>query len=209
MENEKEIEFLDRAFDVFRTNGIRSVNMDDLARELSMSKKTIYKYVKDKNELVEKTFLRFQACDIERMSEINELAANAIEELYLISRSVNEHVSHLHPSIFFDLRKYHPNCYAMQEEFKKNFIFEQIKKNLDRGLKEGVYRESLNTEVIAKVYVQSIDAMMSNQLFDLSSIPFVQLFNEVFEYHMHGIANERGRKLYHQLVSNNQLNKHE
>jgi len=103
--NEKTKEYLDRATSIFMRLGIRSVTMDDIARELGVSKKTLYVHFKDKNDLIKQImYLKIEE-DQFSCTEVQASSTNAIDELFGIIQLVIEHLSKMNPSVFLDLQK--------------------------------------------------------------------------------------------------------
>jgi TetR/AcrR family transcriptional regulator, cholesterol catabolism regulator len=177
----------------FMRFGIKSMTMDDIAKTLGISKKTIYTFVKDKNDLVLKTvcfFLNFEQEEIIRLIQ-NE--NNAIEQLITINKFVSNSLKAVHPSIIYDLQKYYPDAYKVLEKHKHEFIFNVIVKNLQKGIGEKLYRENINPEIIAKVYVIRIDSIFGEAIYD-KDYNFNEVYSEISKYHLFGITSEKGRK---------------
>ena len=191
---EKEQQIIDQASKVFMRLGIRSVNMDDIAQHLRISKKTLYQYVKDKNELV----LRIVQlnCDHHRTSinSICEKGLNAIDENFEIARFIASQISQMHPSIHFDLQKYHAEAWDMLERTEKADIYRCVSANMNKGIKEGLYREDLNIPVIAKIYIARFDAVFDTVLFPEKEYDLQEVIWEMFRYHIRGIASDKGTK---------------
>ncbi len=135
---EKRDEILESVAKVFMNYGIKSVSMDDLARELGISKKTIYQFFKDKNDLIESVLKQRLSEDKQSCLHIKEEAINAIDSLLKVMTMVAQNTSHIHPSVFYDLQKYHPNAHKMIEDHQKTFVLDMIITNIERGRSEGV-----------------------------------------------------------------------
>ena len=189
---EKGEEIIEQAFKVFMKYGIKAVTMDDMARHLGISKKTLYKYVKDKNDLVEQS-LDFQcAYEHEAVCTIREQGLNAIDEMYEIGHFVSSLLKEVHPSIHYDLEKYHPG--ALKNKLNKHFenMHKCMLENLNKGIKDGMYRKDLNAEVIAKIYFKKIDILFDTQMFPPDQITTQELYAVLFRYHIRGIASKKG-----------------
>src|ERR1035438_1244916 len=135
---------LTAAKELFWKYGIKSITMDDIGKELGMSKKTIYTYFKDKDavvlEISKNEFnLRKKECD-----EICSQSKNAIHEIILMMKQMGQMFSVMHAKLFYDLQKYHPDAWQVFNDFKVNYILQSIEKNLKRGIEEGLYRPELN-----------------------------------------------------------------
>jgi TetR/AcrR family transcriptional regulator, cholesterol catabolism regulator len=162
---EKKLEILQKTAQVYMRYGIRSVTMDDLARELSISKKTLYQHFPDKDTLVQE-IMRLKITMDQLISDAaRQHAPNAIDEMFEISQSVGDMIRHVHPSVFYDLQKYHPKAWEILENHKWNFVYNQILSNIHRGMQEGLYRENMNPELIARMHLAKTDMIFAGNLF--------------------------------------------
>ena len=123
--------------------------MDDIARHLSVSKKTLYQHFTDKEEIVTQVCQTHLDRSTDQMNGIREDAENAIDELAKISVCVKQNMSDTNPSLLFDLQKYHPKAWAVWMEHKHKRIYESVVRNLKQGIEDGHYRTEINTEIIA------------------------------------------------------------
>ena len=183
------------AFDLFCQNGIKSVSMDDIARHLSMSKKTIYKWFSNKDEVVYsavRSYLNTVQCDCEA---ILGSSGNAIEELFNIMGTTRKIFSSMHPSIFHDLQKYHAGAWKLWQDHKNHYIFGKVKQNLERGIAEGLFREDLDTEVIARLRLVQIELPFNQHLFPRHQFELAHVQMATLEHYMLGIATLKGHKL--------------
>ncbi len=189
----------EKAIRLFLKYGIKSLTMDDVARELGISKKTLYQYFEDKNDLVKKVAtlnLQQEQCKIQ---EALKYSANAIEEMLNINRCVREQVKDMHPSILFDLQKYHPEAYEIFKQHKFSYVMQIMLKNLNRGIEEGIYRKDLHPEIVARIYVGRIDLIMDGELFPSDVFSFVDVYMEMIRYHLFGVVNTKGLKLLEKI----------
>lgn len=188
----KELEIIQKATEIFMQYGIKSVNMDDIARHLGISKKTLYKYVSDKKELVRKGMDLHCAAEDHFIAEIEKQGLNAIDENFEIMKFLTSMLKTLHPSIMFDMEKYHPEIWKEMIQSRKETTYGAVKRNLEKGKQEGLYREDLDPKLIATLYINSIDA-----IFNFKNNPEIELsildqYLEVFRYHIRGIASAKG-----------------
>jgi AcrR family transcriptional regulator len=192
MANEELNTLLDRVRELYYRYGIKSVTMDDVARELGMSKKTLYQYVKDKHELVEKVLKREvhkKECDMEAVSG---QSLNAIEEILEVNRQINIMSREHNPSMEYDLKKYYPELYRELHDIRRERMYNSILENLKKGKKEGLYREGLDEEIIAKLQVLRFESLTSAEVFTKEEIMSPRFFNEMFTFYIRGIANKKG-----------------
>lgn len=183
-----------KVHDLLMQFGIKSLTMDDIARNLGISKKTIYTFVSDKADLVEKAIIYYMDEDKAVMEKIHDDSENAIEELISISKNVSQHLRKMHPSILFDLQKYYPKAYEKFEEYKSEHVMACVKRNLEEGISQGLFRENLNIPIVAKLYVGRIDLIMDPTVFPPSKFDVKDVFYENIRYHIRGIASEKGVK---------------
>ena len=186
---------LERVSCLYRKYGIKSVTMDDVARELGISKKTLYIHFSDKDDLVMQV-LNFESKKrAQEFKNIYERKLNAIEELLEVNRYMN-HMMRDHSTVIdYDLKKYYPEHYAKTQEMRREKMFESVINNMKKGKKEGLFRLDLNEEIIAKLHVSRIMCMTDNSYFSTAELASPQVFSEVIIYHIRGIANENGIKI--------------
>lgn len=202
--NDKKEDVISRALDVYMKYGIKSVTMDEMARQLGVSKKTLYSYVSDKNELVKECLLYGHAQDLEVVIQISEAKTNAIEQMLEITRFVLGQLKKVHPSIFFDLNKYHPMAMKLMHDYKYDFILGYVISNLKSGIEQGLYRENINVDIISKIYLANIDHVMTGDIFDDNGYRTDQIYSEFFRYHIRGIASEKGLEYLVELIKNDE-----
>lgn len=175
-------------------NGIKSMTMDDIARSMGMSKKTLYKYFKDKGDLVFQVLENYLEEDKKALDNICALGLNAIDEMFEITKHTGEQIKDLHPSIHYDLEKYYPDAWQLFINFKFQYIYTSVKTNLEKGIREQLYRENLNASIIAKIHISRIDVIFDPQMFPVTEFKFTDVLTEMMRYHIRGIASEKGIK---------------
>lgn len=191
----KKAEILNRVAQIILRFGIKSVTMDDLARELAVSKKTLYAHFGDKRKMIqmlvaEQVALDKSCCEIKRHE-----AKNAIDEMFQVTSFVTERLKTANVTFFYDLRTSYPKAFKTMEDYKWDYIQQTIIDNLNRGKSEGIYRMEMDSAVVAKVYLLSVDMVFGGQAFlDAQKTPY-ELFIEIFHLHMRGIVNEKGLEL--------------
>ncbi|MCB0792568.1 MAG: TetR/AcrR family transcriptional regulator [Flavobacteriales bacterium] len=198
--DERGTQIIDQAGKVFMRLGIRSVNMDDIAQHLRISKKTLYQYVKDKNDLVSRAVELICTHHRTSINAICERGMNAIDENFEIAKFLAAQLSQMHPSIHFDLQKYHAEAWDLLDRTEKADIERCVTLNMQKGIGEGLYRADLNIPVIAKIYIARFDATFDGELFPASEYNFQDVIWEMFRYHIRGIASDKGLKYLERKV---------
>jgi len=185
----------DKAKELFLRYGIRSVSMDDIANHLGMSKKTIYQYYTDKNELVDAVV----EDDVQGLQgdcmKCGEGAKDAIEEIILTVDMVVEQLSSMNPMVLYDMEKFHIRAYQRFMEFKNKFLLEVIKKNLEWGVKEGLYRPDVDVDVLSKFRLESMMMAFNIDLFPPSKYRLSEVTKVILEHYVFGVASLKGHKL--------------
>lgn len=185
-------EILGKARAVFVRCGLRSVTMDDVCREMGISKKTLYRYVSDKPDLIVKTVEREIVEDKELIGQILEKNLNAIDELYEITKHVSERLKHLHPVTVFEMQKYYPEAWAILKKYRNEFVVRVFHDNIIKGQNEGLYREDIRVAIVACLYGVCIDLLAELGRDPRQDINTAAVFYETFKYHIRGIANATG-----------------
>lgn len=172
--------------------GIKSVTMDDVARELGISKKTLYLHFKDKNDLV----LKSMECQIDidkaSVNAIKDLKLNAIDELLEIASNVALTLKSIQPAVIFDIQKYYPQVWQLQMEYRQNFVVQTIIDNIKKGVEEGLYRPNFTPEIIAKFFAVKIENMFDDKIFPTAKFDLANVYMEYISYHLMGICNQKG-----------------
>lgn len=177
---------------LFMKYGVKSVTMDDLAKELGMSKKTIYTVAQNKEELVVKTLSSHLQEEMSRCCGYSEESFNAIEELLSIAKHIIEQMRNMNPVVLYDLKKYYPKAYKLMEDYRFSFIYETMLNNLKRGIKQGLYRKDIDADIIAKFYVARVDVIFETTLFPPAQYNWIDVYREGLIYHIRGIASDKG-----------------
>lgn len=198
--NEELINILQKVRCLYMKYGIKSVTMDDIARELGISKKTLYQYVEDKNDLVAKVVEMEIAEKTKIFNSTDHAGLNAVEDVFEVHRHVQQMIKDYNPATDYDLRKYYPELYSQVIKVRREYIYKNVIENLKKGKAEGLYRTDFNDMLIAKVQLSRIEATFDEKVFTHDELLSPQLFKEIFVYHIRGIANERGLKVLEQKL---------
>lgn len=195
----EESKILDRCERLFMRYGIKSVTMDDVSRELGISKKTLYQYFENKEDLVYKVTQNHFECQNQEVSAIIANSGSAIDEMIGISDWMNKLSKNMNPGIVFDLRKYHPESWQVFIRHRNEYVFKCIFDNIERGKREGLYREDLNSDIIARIYISKMEMFFDPEIFPSDKYTPEKTFKEFMNYHIHGIATQKGIKYLEKL----------
>ena len=188
----RERELLAQVIQVFMRLGIKAVNMDDIARHLGVSKKTLYKYFKDKRDLVTRSLLQLIEETERMMIGLRDLPGNAIDAELAMMRYVRKMLAEQHPSVLFDLQKYYATVWAEVSDRREHLILTTAQENLERGQREGVYRTDFDPRIVARFMVAIADTTKNAQTTLAIGTPLSEIYFESFHYHIRGIASAKG-----------------
>jgi TetR/AcrR family transcriptional regulator, cholesterol catabolism regulator len=181
---------------LFTKYGIRSISMDDIARHLSVSKKTLYQHFADKDELVTIAVQTHMEEQKKVFDGIANQAENSIEELYQISVCLRKHTEENNPSLLFDIQKFHPKAWGVWVDYKNNFIRAMVVRNLEQGINEGYFRLDINPEILASLRLATIETCYDDRVFPKEKFVITEIQTQVFEHFVFGLCTEKGKKLY-------------
>jgi len=186
---------LNHAQSLFMRNGIKSVSMDDIAADMAMSKKTLYKWFENKDQIVEAAMTRHLDTTQNDCAVMIQAATSAIDELFRMMEWTKNEFSNVHPSIFYDLQKFHASTWRLWQAHKNEFILSQITQNLRRGIAEGLFRADLDVDVIARLRLAQIEMLFNQDLYPPRQFQTERVSQELLMHFMLGVATLKGHKL--------------
>jgi AcrR family transcriptional regulator len=201
METQERIE--NAAQELFYRFGIKSVTMDDIAKHLSMSKKTIYTFYEDKDQIVNDLFkkdLNDREC---RFEQIAQESKNAVDEILMLMKYMGEMFSGMNPNLFYDMQKYHPKAWSYFKSFKEEKITKMVIANLKKGIEQGLYRKEMDIKIIAKLRVEQVEMAFNPTIFPQDKFQPVLVQMQLLDHFLHGISTLKGHKLinkYKQVI---------
>jgi len=181
-----------KAIDLFLQLGFKNITMDSIAKELSISKKTIYVHFNNKKELViaGTDYLFYEISNgIDKIIALNK---NPIEELYLIRDFVSKTLKKEASSPFYQLEHYYPDIYKQltDRQFKK--MIECTRDNLKRGIKMGLFRDDLDIELISRFFFNGIMNIRNAVIFNPIHYNLEEVQNYYLDYHLKAILTQKG-----------------
>jgi AcrR family transcriptional regulator len=185
--------------------GIRTVTMDDIAKHLSISKKTIYLYFKDKRELVNMITQVHLATEEERFDGVVVESENAVHEMILVSKCLRDSMQEMKMNIMNELQKFYPEAWELYMGFKQNVMKRSIQDVIERGQKEGHFRNEIDPELIALMRIEQVQAFFMNKSYSTKQYSLVDVQLQLFDHFIHGLFTIDGHKLFNQYITTNTL----
>ena len=178
-----------KAKDMFLKLGFKSITMDDIAGEMCISKKTIYKYFANKELLIEESVQIIHTEVNEIITEIVSKNFNAIEENFEIRRMFYDMFKSTDTSPIYQLKKHYPEVYQKVLKYQVEMCESCFRDNIQKGIAQGLYRNEINVDAYVKFYYFLIFTINENTRSEREAFA---LEMEALEYHTRAMATEKG-----------------
>jgi len=180
---------IEKATDMFLKLGFKSITMDDIAGEMCISKKTIYKYFINKEVLIAESTQTVHNTVIKVIDDIVSQNLNPIEENFEIRRMFKGLFQTAETSPLYQLKKHYPEIYQtiVDKEFEE--CYKYLIQNVEKGIAEGYYREGISVENYSRMYYMLTFSINEN----IKSEKEARILEtEALEYHTRAMATEKG-----------------
>ncbi|MDF4219978.1 TetR/AcrR family transcriptional regulator [Maribacter sp. M208] len=192
------------ASQLFLERGFKSITMDDIAKEIGISKKTIYSEYGNKTSLVEDCVMN-KFCHLsDGIDLIIAMEKNAIEELYEIKKYVMSHLNDEKSSPQYQLMKYYPKIHKNLKLMQFDKMHSCVLLNVERGLEQGLFRDNIEPEFVARIYFTGMNSIKDQNIFPLDQFPIAKLMDSFLEYHLRGIVTPKGKTILNNIINSNQ-----
>jgi TetR/AcrR family transcriptional regulator, cholesterol catabolism regulator len=195
-----------KAEELFMQYGIRSVSMDDIANSLGMSKKTLYQYYVDKDELVDAVVESHISGIQDDCIGCKQDAKDAIHEIFIMMERIMEEFSNMNPMLLYDLEKFHFRAYQRFRDHKDKFLAQVIRENLEWGIRYELYRPEIDIEVITKFRLESMMIPFNVSVYPPGKYNLAELTGKIMEHFVYGLATIKGHKLIQKYNQQRQKN---
>lgn len=185
---------------IYAANGFYRTTMDDIAKELRVSKKTLYKHFKSKDELlhcVVDQIMETLSNDIEKVIGGD---LNSVERLYLLTNTITKRMTKISEKWLDDLRVYKPNLWEEIEKFKNKTGTKNILRIIEQGKKEDLIVNE-PTEVIATIIMASVHAVVNPEFILKNDISRKNASQTAMKMVFNGILTKKGRRLFKEFLA--------
>lgn len=200
MVTETKNRILTAAREQFYHYGVKRITMDDIARTLGMSKKTIYQEYADKNALLIDLATVDLTNHTKQIQLIEKSAVNAVDEIVKTMKFMSETFSHINPVMFYDLQRYYGDVWKHYENFKSKCVADTVHKNLQRGIKEELYRSDINIKILTQLRIMEMDIALNPEFYQQHKFDFIKVQLELIRHFLYGIATLKGHKLISKML---------
>jgi hypothetical protein len=149
-------------------------------------------------DLVSSILARERVCFEEIFDEYDFNGWNAIDIMLLVGNEIYERFFHLSPSVTFKLAEPFPRLFEEHLAARSNFIYEKIKINIEKGMGQGMYRNDISSEMVARMYIAKLNDIHDNRIYPPEGFNFATIFNHLIDDVIKTITNEEGWKYYKQ-----------
>ena len=179
---------LDTAMRAFATQGIRAVKMDDIARQLGISKRTLYELYENKEDLLFEGVKKYKAIREHEILELSDSSHSVMDVILYAYRQKVETFRQTSPQFYTDLTKY-PRVMSLQEK-ERRINHERFLMFLKRGVKEGYFRADIDYRLVVRLFEAIGEYILQNQLYRLYSIEAI--FKNIVFVSLRGFCTTRG-----------------
>ncbi|SFW87558.1 TetR/AcrR family transcriptional regulator [Chitinophaga sancti] len=183
---------LDTAFNLFSQFGTRSITMDDIAQKMGVSKKTLYAHFADKDELVTHAISRHLLTIDKDCKENQTQAEDAIGELFLVMQMLDKQFRNMKPFVLLDLQRYHAAAYQAFLSYRDNSLQSTIRQNLERGIREGLYRSNLEVDILTRYRLATAMLCFQPDVFAPGLYEMSKVQRILLEHFLYGLVSSKG-----------------
>lgn len=192
MFTEQQEKWLKRVEELFFKLGIKSLTMDDVARELGISKKTLYAFVESKDDLVSKVMDRHMTSQCKVDEALHAESTDAVDEMVRVFRQIMAEFGQMKPNVVYEMQKYHREVWDRINDFQQGYILNMARQNLEWGRRDGLYRPDFDIETTARFYIAGAMSIFEEQYFPKPPYTFEGLFREFITNYLYSIVSEKG-----------------
>jgi TetR/AcrR family transcriptional regulator, cholesterol catabolism regulator len=192
---------LTAAEQLFWKYGVRSVTMEDIARKLGISKKTIYQHFTDKEDILYQIIQGKVAMDVSQMDCMAVETANPIEEIMMVMEMMSKNQHAVSPNLVMDIKRHYPHAYALFRTHMDQHLMKSILGNIQKGILQGVYRPDINPAILARMRVEQIELAFNNDFFPTDQYSMLDTQRELIHHFVRGMLTEQGFTIYNLYVN--------
>jgi TetR/AcrR family transcriptional regulator, cholesterol catabolism regulator len=171
---------------------VKSITMDEIASKIGISKKTLYQHAENKADLIQQVIQQHSEQEKCIGEVIRNKSLNAIDEVLGMVSYATELLRQFSPNLVYELQKYYPESWKIVDKLHNEHIFNDVKNNLERGVREGLYRTDFNIPIITKLYVAQTLHIIDESIFPNKEFAAEQVLKEFVMYHLQGVVSPKG-----------------
>ncbi|QJW92074.1 TetR/AcrR family transcriptional regulator [Spirosoma taeanense] len=181
---------------LFWKYGVRLVTMEDIARQLGISKKTIYQHFNDKEQIIYQVIADKAVKNQSEVACMTTTASNPVEEILQVLNMMQKHAEQVSPNLLIDIKRHYPQAFALFRQYKEHQIMRSILENIQKGISQGLYRSDINPAILARLRVEQIELAFNSELFPTDQYTMHQIQHELIHHFVRGMLTEKGFATY-------------
>ncbi len=198
----KEAKILEIAYKLFLSKGYRQTTMDDISQELSMSKKTLYKYYPGKLELLSASF---ELLKVKISSKVEGILENRHLAFPLKLKStltvIATHLAPIKPELFEDLRDHAPEVWEAMRVYINESAYVRFQKLIQQGIAQGLVNPNININMVVILYASAVQSLIDPKFlaqFPITiqkgmKLPVSDIYDQAITIIYNGILTEEAR----------------
>lgn len=191
---------IEQTEDKFFRDGFYKTTMDEIATELRMSKKTIYKFFPSKDDLVMAIANNFMKGMKSKIVPALSSEKNAIEKLEELIKILAKGSEKITIQRMEEIRRYYPNLWDEIDTFRTQMMFGNITKVIDQGKKEGLFID-YPTNIVMNVLVASVRNIVNPEFILNNNFSIIEAARYAFKIIIGGIVTEKGKKIFNKTIN--------
>ncbi|WP_461116791.1 TetR/AcrR family transcriptional regulator [Spirosoma jeollabukense] len=185
---------------LFWKYGVRSVTMEEIAKQLGISKKTIYQHFADKEQILYEVLQDKIGKHQSEMACAVVETTNPVEEIMNVLNMMQKNADQISPNLLIDIKRYYPQAFVLFRKFKEEHIMRSILENIQRGIDQGLYRADINPDILARLRVEQIELAFDNDIFPTDQYTMHDIQYELMHHFIRGMLTDKGFTIYNQYV---------
>ncbi|MBA4300125.1 transcriptional regulator, TetR family [Algoriphagus alkaliphilus] len=197
-----EAKILEAAYRLFLQKGYRHTTMDDIAQELGMSKKTLYKYYPGKLELLSASF---EVLKTKMTAKVEAILDNRYISFPLKLKStltvIAAHLAPINPELFEDLRDHAPEIWEELTAYINESAYLRFAKLIEQGVSQGLVNPRINVNLIVLLYAAAVQSLLDPKFYSQfpdsmqkgMKIPPSDIYDQAISIIYNGILTDEAR----------------
>ena len=185
---------------LFWKYGVRSVTMEEIAKQLGISKKTIYQHFTDKEQILYEVLQDKMGKHQSEMACAVIETTNPVEEIMNVLNMMQKNADQISPNLLIDIKRYYPQAFLLFRKYKEGHVLRSILENIQKGIDQGLYRSDINPDILARLRVEQIELAFDNDIFPTDQYTMHDVQHELMHHFIRGMLTDKGFTIYNQYV---------
>ncbi len=193
---------IEKAAELFPRRGLSKVTVDELCEETGISKKTLYRYFKSKDEIADAVHLRNMAYVKNGIEEIIHGHDAYMDRLYKLCEFIAQFLSRMNKTAQQDLLRHRPDLWKRLESFRKKELFPLFRNILDEGIKLGVVRNDIQKDLVLLMLATAIEGILTPETLTVQSFSTAEAFRGIINIFFYGVLTNKAGSQFNEMTAN-------